>query len=65
MDQMIYSMREISEFIIGQNNINIMCYAYDVVLIVNNEDHLQHLLHEAVTRTNDFNMIVSNGKPNV
>lgn len=59
MVNIIDRVNRMSGYRLGQNNINIICYADAVVLIADNENNLQRLLHKIVTRANDFNIIVA------
>ncbi|XP_072766481.1 uncharacterized protein [Anoplolepis gracilipes] len=46
----------------GHRKIQILCYADDAMLIVENEDDLQRLLHRFVNTASTFNMITSTEK---
>ena len=46
----------------GDKEIKVICYAEDVVLISESEDHLQRLLYKFEKTASAFNMLISTSK---
>ena len=59
MDKFIDSTKAISGYKMNTRQIRIVCYADDAVLIADQEDNLQRLLHKFVIMATKYNMIVS------
>jgi len=58
MDEIIKSVKDIkTEYNMGNNTIQILCYADDAMLFTKREDDLQKLLYRFITTT--FNMSIS------
>ena len=62
MNKLIDSTKLLDGYRMGNNKINIICYADDAILIADNEDNLQRLLHKMVTTAKTYNMTVSTTK---
>lgn len=62
MDKIIDSIRTKPGYRIGRQNINIVCYADDAVLVADSEDNLQRLLHQFTITAESYNMRVSTDK---
>lgn len=59
MDEIIGGVRNLNGYKMGNHNITILCYADDAVLIAENEDDLQRLLHKFNSIAKTFNMAIS------
>ncbi|KAK9887098.1 hypothetical protein WA026_020042 [Henosepilachna vigintioctopunctata] len=62
MDEIIKKVRGMRGYKMGDKEISILCYADDAVLIAENEDDLQRLLHQFNLTAKSFNMIISASK---
>lgn len=62
MDKLIDSIKTMKGYTMSNNQINIVGYADDVVLIAESEDDLQRLLHKFVMTSKLYNMVVSTEK---
>ena len=45
MNEIIKNLRDLQGYLLGDENVNIICYADDATLIADNEDDLQRLLN--------------------
>ncbi|XP_015181515.1 PREDICTED: uncharacterized protein LOC107069067 [Polistes dominula] len=59
MDKIIGKVRELRGYKMGNKEVTILCYADDAVLIAENEDDLQRLLHQFTRTANTVNMKIS------
>jgi len=60
MDEIIKSVKDIKAgYNMGNNTIQILCYADDAMLFTKREDDLQKLLYRFITTSSIFNMSIS------
>lgn len=59
MDEIIKKVRRLKGYKMGNENISILCYADDAVLIAENEDDLQRLLYLFNSIAKSLNMVIS------
>lgn len=62
MDEVIKSVRSERGYRMGNQQIGILCYADDAVLIAESEDDLQRMLHKFNTTARQYIMIISTEK---
>ena len=62
MDEIIKKVSKLRGYKMGEKKINILCYADDAVLVAENEDDLQRLLHQFNLVAKSFNMVISASK---
>ncbi|GJQ83971.1 hypothetical protein Trydic_g8707 [Trypoxylus dichotomus] len=62
MSKIIDSVKYMSGYEMGKDNLTILCYADDAVLIVNNEDNIQRLLYRFIKMAERYNIPVSTEK---
>lgn len=59
---MIVAVRNKPSYRMGNKMVNIICYADEAVLIANNEDNLQRILHQFHKKAKEYNMEISTQK---
>lgn len=62
MDEIIKQIHKLKGYKMGDRGVKILCYADDAVLIVENEDDLQRLVHRFNTTAKKFRMNISVSK---
>ena len=62
MDEIIGNVRLLKGYSMGDQEITILCYADDAVLVAENENDLQRLLHRFNCTAKSLNMIISTQK---
>lgn len=62
MDEIIRNVRLLKGYSMGDQEITILCYADDAVLVAENEDDLQRLLHRFNCTAKSLNMTISTQK---
>ena len=59
MNKLVESIQPLHGYKMNNQNINILCYADDAILIADSEDNLQRLLYRLVTTAKKYNMLTS------
>lgn len=60
--RIIETIKQEAEYKINADNVNILCYTDDTVLLADNEDNLPRLFHKINTADKNSNMILSTDK---